>query len=64
MRRSSRSYLYGRTGAENQSAGGDPSTLENPKSEYTTERGHPEFLRVLFQEGTMCHCEIPSYGQY
>lgn len=49
--RTQRSQLYGRTSDEQDSASGDPSDLENPKNEYHTEGGHPEFGRVLFQQG-------------
>ena len=50
LTRTYRSQLYGRVGPEYDSASGDPSDLEDPKSELRREAAHPEFLRVLHQE--------------
>jgi len=46
-----RSYLYGRSDGEDQSASNDPNDLENSRGENNREAGHPEFARLLNQQG-------------
>jgi len=45
-----RSYLYGRSDAENGSAKWDPNDLSDARGEFTREAGNPQFQRILMQE--------------
>jgi len=62
VRRTYRSRRYGRTKGEDDSAKGDPNDLEDSKAEFNKEGGHPEFLRMLFQEAlTSGSCRPNGY---
>ena len=65
LHRTLRSYLFGRDGAEDNSAQNDPNDLDDSHGEYNREGGHPEFGRVLFQDSILsgggCWPPTPGY---
>ncbi len=60
-----RSYRYGRTDAENADTHGDPHDPELTSAESHREGGHPDYLRLLFQEAlTSYHERGTGYIEY
>jgi hypothetical protein len=56
LQRTLRNYLYGRDGAEDDSAQNDPSDEEDSRGERNREAGHPEFERYWWPG-------MPQYGE-
>ena len=57
-----RNYRYGRTDAENADTHGDPHDPELTSAESNREGGHPDYLRLLFQEAlTSYHGRANGY---
>jgi len=60
-----RSYLYGRSGAEDHSAQWDPNDLRDPRAWYVREAGNPALLHLLHQEGlASCWWITDGYVDY